>query len=60
MNDSKEQTDDLFCGLVLHGSEEGFKKIKQFILTETTAELIYQKKTVGYLKIEAEKTAASP
>ena len=51
--------DDLFfAGFILQGTEQEIKKIKQFILTETSAKLIYQRKGIPYLKIEAVKTTS--
>ncbi|MCW4000816.1 MAG: hypothetical protein NWE93_11305 [Candidatus Bathyarchaeota archaeon] len=45
-----------FGGLIVYASDEDFQRIKEYILTQTTAKLIYQRKSSGYLKIEESPT----
>jgi hypothetical protein len=49
---SPEQ-DILYCGLVIKAPLETIRQIKQYILAETDAKLIYQHKDVRYLRVEA-------
>jgi hypothetical protein len=45
------EQDIYFAGFIIRAPEETIKQIKQYILQETDALLIYQKKSVPYLKI---------
>lgn len=45
------EEDIYFGGLVIRATDETHKRIKEFIIKETDAKLIYQKKSVAYLKI---------
>lgn len=40
--------ENLFTGFIIRGTDEDIKAIKAFILTQTAAKLIYQKKDSGY------------
>lgn len=47
----KTEPDLLFCGLIFQANEETYKRIKDFILKETTVKLINQKKSPEYLTV---------
>lgn len=51
MNSIEPSEDIYFGGLVIRTTDSDFKRIKEFIIKETDAKLIYQKKSVAYLKI---------
>lgn len=51
MNSIEPSEDIYFGGLVIRATDETHKRIKKFIIKETDAKLIYQKKSVSYLKI---------
>jgi len=51
MNSIEPSEDIYFGGLVIRATDETHKRIKEFIIKETDAKLIYQKKSVSYLKI---------
>lgn len=48
----KLEEDIYFAGFIIRGTDETTKKIKQYILKETDAQLLYQKKDTGYLTIK--------
>jgi len=48
----KPEDDIYFGGFIIRATDQTFKRIKEFILKETDAKLIYQKETPYYLKIE--------
>ena len=43
--------DLLFAGTVIQGTVEDIHRIRDFILTQTKARLIYQRRSLAYLKI---------
>lgn len=45
------EEDIYFGGLVIRATDETHKRIKEFIVNNTNAKIIYQKKSVAYLKI---------
>ena len=47
----KPEQDIYFAGFILRGTDEEIKAVKMFILTQTCASLILQKKSPEYLKI---------
>ncbi len=47
----KTEPDILFCGLIFQANEETYKRIKEYILKETNAKLIIQKKGTEYLTV---------
>jgi hypothetical protein len=50
-NDSSSEN-SFYAGILVKTTQETFDKIKHYILTQTDANLIYQTKSVRYLKIE--------
>lgn len=54
---SPEQ-DIYFQGFIIRATEETIRKIKHYICAETDARLIFQKKSVPYLKIVAVSTTS--
>lgn len=51
MNSIEPSEDIYFGGLVIRATDTDFKRIKEFIINNTNAKIIYQKKSVAYLKI---------
>jgi len=54
-NERKQKIDPsetlLFAGIIVKATPKDIERIKQFILTQTTARLIYQHRDERYLKI---------
>jgi hypothetical protein len=48
----KPEQDSYFAGFILRGTDEEIKQVKQYILTETGAKLLYQKKDKAYLVLK--------
>lgn len=48
---AKSASEQFFAGFIIRGTDEEIKQVKQYILTQTAATLILQKKDKAYLTV---------